>query len=219
MSKANAPEMAKSRIEMLQQYLLDLEPKELIGNVARKFNVKYETIRRDWSKRKKWMGNILTEEASRALFLTSLSRFDINSEEIDHLYEQETILKAKRHLLSLRVQIDKEKREFLKYLGAFEVIKADFKNNALKHQRRHFEEEFPWTKGNKDIFNSALALSKTKGLLSIEELVEFEKIFDSMLKGKDFVKTPLALLRLKRSFRNPRSNKSFYPRRHARYLT
>ena len=185
MAKSSALEMLKRRDEMLRLFSLGFEIKEITAKVASKYDVNQEAVRRDWSNRKDWMKNYLNIEDTRDLVLRMLFRLDINYEEACQLSDQETSFKSKSHMLSLKVQIEKEKRELLKYLGAFAVIKADFKNSVLEHIEKLFEEKYPWTKGNKDLFNSAMALSKARGDLTIKELMEFQQMFYSSFKGAD----------------------------------
>jgi hypothetical protein len=168
-------EVLNRRREMLRLQRLGVEPREFIPSVASKYGVKVDAVRRDWSKRIKWMTTYLRVEDAQSLVSEVLLDYDVAHEEALLLLCEEKNPKAKAQLLYLLLKILDKKTEVMRQLGAFEVLRCDYGCKAREHARRLLEEVFPWMKGNRDLLNGVMALAKASGQYKIDELVEFEK--------------------------------------------
>jgi hypothetical protein len=175
MTRPTGFEVLNRRREMLRLHRLGVEPREFIPSIAAQYSAKVDAVRKDWSNRTKWMKVYLRMEEAQSLVSELLLNYDIAHEEALLLVNEEKNPRAKAQLLYLLFRILDKKTEIMRELGAFEILRCDYKNQAREHARQLLEEEFPWMKGNKDLINTKMALAKASGKCKIEELVELEK--------------------------------------------
>ena len=176
LKRSSALEISNRRREMLRKQRLGVEPREFIPTIAAKYGVKVDAVKKDWSKRENWMKILLKMEDAQSLVSELLLEFDIIREETQLLVEQEENSKIKTQQLYLSLKVAKERKELLRELGVFEILKCYYKSKAREHSRKLLEEEFPWMKGNRDLLNSVMALAKASGKYPIEKLLEIERM-------------------------------------------
>lgn len=175
MNRSTGFEVLNRRREMLHLHRLGVEPRKFIPSIAAQYGVKVSAVRKDWSNRTKWMKVYLRMEHAQSLVSELLLNYDVAHEEALLLVKEEKNPKAKLQLLYLSLRILDKKTEIMRQLGAFEMLRCDYKSKAREHARKLLEEEFPWMKGNKDLINTKMALAKASGKYKIDELVDLEK--------------------------------------------
>ena len=211
MGKSCMLEMAKRRRDMLRYSRLGLPAKDFCGRVASKYGVSEEAVLRDWAKRKEWMKSLCAEEKNRSLALEMVLEYESDLEQISSLIEKEQDATKLIQLYHLKEKLRSNMKEFLFKLGAFDSVKFDLERQIAEKARKLFEKTYPWVKGNRKIYNSAMALEKYRGKLSIAELMEFEAMFNSYFLGKNRVKpsVTLALTRMRTQNHNQYSKQYF----------
>jgi hypothetical protein len=127
LNRSSALEISNRRREMLRMQRLGVDPKEFIPTVAAKYGVKVDAVKKDWSKREKWMKIYLRIKDAQSLVSELLLELDIAQEEALLLLNQERNPKAKTQLLYVFLKIVDKKIALMRDLGAFEFLKCDYR--------------------------------------------------------------------------------------------
>jgi hypothetical protein len=184
-NRSTRTQILKRRKEMINNDRLGLQPKEWIPQVAAKYGATEEAVKRDWSNRKKWMKTYLSVKDTKSRISALMLEYDITYEEVCLLCEQEKNSKAKMQFLYLKLKIIEKKNELMKQLGYYELLRKEFRIEALKHSRKLEEEWFPWMKGNIEAANKNLKDFKKKTDFIATDILPMESLFLEILAYRD----------------------------------
>ena len=151
-------DLADRRREMVACHMQGMKVSEWTPLVALKYKCKEEALQRDWSRRRSWIHLFLELEDPSELVQRIVSDHELLLLDTNSLFEQSEDPKMKLQLMWVRLKINREKKDFLKEIGAFDPIRAKYeqmKNDLITKINR---ERYPYLKGNEDqnIRNSAL---------------------------------------------------------------
>jgi hypothetical protein len=114
------------RKEMIKFNRLGLKPKEWIPKVAAKFDASEETVKRDWSNRRKWMNMYFQTTEVQTLGLDTLYDYEIASQEAAKLYYETENPKLKPTTLGLWMKAIKMKHDFFDKFGVLTRLRNQY---------------------------------------------------------------------------------------------
>lgn len=137
MNRATQEEMLDRRVDMLHYYRLGIEPKVWIPEIAKKFGISEEAIKKDWSKRKDWMTNLIKVENAEDLAKSIFIDYEISILDTYRLHRSTEDPKTRIQALWARLKAIQLKKEFLREIGALDHLRFDFRLEARKHSKKH----------------------------------------------------------------------------------
>ena len=143
-------EIFDRRMDMLFLDRLGVKPKDWVEEIAFKYKTTPEAVRRDWSRRKTWMRQILKIKDAEALALDILYDYEKALQDAYRLYHDADEIPAKIHALWARLRAIQMREKYLKSIGALDHISIDFEYEAGYHREKREEEKYPYKKGERD---------------------------------------------------------------------
>ena len=160
MAKATHEAILDRRMDMLFLDRLGIRPWDWIQEISFKHHTTPAAVRRDWSRRKTWMRQLLKIEDAEALGFNILYDYEKAVQDAYRLYDDATSIADKVHCLWARLKAIQLREKYLTTIGALEQIRIDMQYTADSHQERKDEEKHPYLKGDRDRDIRMMALLK-----------------------------------------------------------
>ena len=153
-------EVIERRREMLAYHRQGLSVKDWAPQVASKFQVTEDAVKRDWSRRRIWIHLFLKFDNPIELAKNLLIENEDLSLDAQNLYEQIDDPGIRLQVMWLRLGINKARLNIQKEMGAFCQIKFDFEEKTRVYKQNVWDDKDPSRKGNEDYKIRKQALMK-----------------------------------------------------------
>ncbi len=161
--KAGEEEMLDRRVDMLFLDRMGIKSGDWIQEIAVKYGTTPEAVRKDWSRRKAWMRQILRVGDAEELALDVLYDYESALRDACKLYHDATDVGDRVQALWARLRVIQMREQYLRNVGALDRIGFDFRNEADEHKEHVMEEKYPYLKGDRDDHIRTMALLKVPG--------------------------------------------------------
>ena len=152
-------ELLKRRSEMLEFYRQGVKISNWAPILAQKYQINEEAIKRDWSRRNKWVHIFVKIDDPFLMAKKIVAENELLMSDAYRLFENSDDPRSTVQLMWLRLKIWKEYVSLMRELGLFQPLKVDYENKALLHKKKLDEERIPYLKADRDreIRKSALS--------------------------------------------------------------
>ena len=143
-------EIYERRLEMLLLHREGLTVIDLAQELAPKYNISEEAVKRDWSRRRNWMQDFVRIDEPIELVNKMIVDNEVLFQDSQNLYQQAESTSLKVQILWLQLKIQRERKSMLKEMGAFEPIQKDYNFKARDRFDELIVEREPYRKGEED---------------------------------------------------------------------
>ncbi|MDQ1281633.1 MAG: hypothetical protein QG670_2898 [Thermoproteota archaeon] len=161
--KATEEEMVDRRVDMLFLDRMGIRSKDWIQEIAVKYSTSPEAVKRDWSRRKAWMRQILKVGDAEELALDVLYDYERALQDAYKLFHDAVDVPDRVQALWARLRVIQMREQYLRSVGALERISIDFRSESEERQERMMEKKYPFMKGQRDSYIRSMALAGVAG--------------------------------------------------------
>lgn len=154
-------ELFDRRQEMLALHEQGFKASEWVPQIASKYHVTEDSVKKDWTRRRNWVHYFLKLEDATSLVKKLISDNEVLLLDATNLYEQTEEPKIKLQMMWLRLKIYHERVITLKEIGAFGPIQVEFKKQTREYTHKLDLEKYPYLKGEDDYRIRQEALKKS----------------------------------------------------------